>query len=85
VGRIDTITSSLLMAEIEKVFQDTFERLILDFRSVEYISSAGLRVIVTTQKKITSLGRQLELHNVNAHVKGVFDMTGFSKLMKINP
>jgi anti-sigma B factor antagonist len=84
-GRIDTITSDKLMAEIEKVLQEKFERLILDFRGVEYVSSAGLRVVVTTQKKISSLDRRLELHNVNTHVKGVFDMTGFSKMMNINP
>jgi anti-sigma B factor antagonist len=84
-GRLDTMTSDRLMAEIEKVFQESFERLILDFHGVEYVSSAGLRVMITTQKKMTSLGRQLELHNMNDHVKGVFDITGFSKMMKINP
>jgi anti-sigma B factor antagonist len=84
-GRLDTITSDRLMADIEKVFQENFERLILDFRGVEYVSSAGLRVVITTQKKVSALGRQLELHNVNTHVKGVFDITGFSKIMKINP
>jgi anti-sigma B factor antagonist len=82
-GRIDTVTSHQLSAEIDKASQETLTTLVMDFREVDYISSAGLRVVITTQKMITSRGLFLELSNMNDTVRSVFDITGFSQIMKI--
>jgi anti-sigma B factor antagonist len=60
-----------------------FETLILDFKEVDYISSAGLRIIIVVQKKITADGKRLELINMNETVKNVFDITGFSQILNI--
>jgi anti-anti-sigma factor len=48
--------SHQLSAEIDKASQETFTTLVMDFREVDYISSAGLRVVITTQKMLTSRG-----------------------------
>lgn len=82
-GRIDTITSNQLSEEIDKAMINKFEKLILDFREVDYISSAGLRIIIVAQKKITAGGKKLELTNMNETVKNVFDITGFSQILNI--
>jgi len=83
-GRIDTITQIQLSNEIDRAFQDGFSNLILDFGEVVYISSAGIRVIIETHKKITFSGYQLKLTNVNDTVKNVFDITGISNILNIN-
>jgi len=82
-GRIDAITSNQLSEEIDKALESKFETLILDFREVDYISSAGLRIIIVVQKKITAGGLKLELTNMNETVKNVFDITGFSQILNI--
>ena len=83
-GRIDTITSNQLSEEIDKAMTNKFEKLVLDFGDVDYISSAGLRIIIVAQKKITAGGKKLELTNMNETVKNVFDITGFSQILNIN-
>jgi len=82
-GRIDTITQIQLSNEIDKALMDGSKNLILDFGEVEYISSAGIRVIIETHKKITSSGYLLKLTNVNDTVKNVFDITGISNIINI--
>lgn len=82
-GRIDTITSNQLSEEIDKAMTNKFEKLVLDFGDVDYISSAGLRIIIVAQKKITAGGLKLELTNMNETVKNVFDITGFSQILNI--
>lgn len=81
-GRIDTITSQ----ELEKEINDEmgkFDSLILDFADVEYISSAGLRVLIATQKKVKAENNQMTIKNVNDTVNEIFRMSGFDKILKI--
>ena len=77
-GRIDTTTAPELEINIDKI-EDTKE-LTLDFAGVEYISSAGLRVILKAQKLMNSLGKMV-LVNVNDDVMDVFDITGFTDIL----
>lgn len=83
-GRLDTITSSLLSKELDDKYYESIDKLILDFQGVEYMSSAGLRVIIDMQKKITSRRAKMELTGVNESIKSIFDITGFSKFLTIN-
>ncbi len=81
-GRIDTVTSS----ELEKVINDelgNFNSLILDFTNLEYISSAGLRILVATQKKLKADPIPLVIKNVNDPVNEIFRMSGLSKILPI--
>lgn len=80
-GRIDAITSPDLEKIISGAIEDT-ENLTLDIEEVEYISSAGLRVLLSSQKKMTKLG-SLKVTNVRAEVMEVFEVTGFTDILEI--
>ncbi|MCK9329005.1 MAG: STAS domain-containing protein [Candidatus Cloacimonetes bacterium] len=81
-GRLDTVSSKQLEIELEK-FIDGPEVVIISFEDLDYISSAGLRVILTYYKKFNSLSKQYILTKMNSLVKEVFDISGFSKFLQI--
>lgn len=81
-GRIDTITSKELDKEINDELGN-FDALILDFAELEYISSAGLRVMIATQKKLKPEGIPFVIKNVNDQVNEIFRMSSFDKILKI--
>ncbi|WP_405268200.1 STAS domain-containing protein [Methanobrevibacter sp.] len=81
-GRIDTITSQELENEINDEFGN-FNSLIVDFTDLEYISSAGLRVLIATQKKLKADDVPFVIRNVNDAVGEIFRMSGFDKILKI--
>ena len=80
-GRLDTTTAPDLDKTIKEDVADT-ENLVLDFKKLEYISSAGLRVLLSAQKKMQKLGT-MKLINVCEDVMEVFEMTGFSDILTI--
>jgi anti-sigma B factor antagonist len=82
-GRLDSITSDQLSDELGQVFMAGATNLVLDFHSLDYISSAGLRVIIMMQKKVSALGTKMELTGMNETVREVFDITGFSQILTI--
>lgn len=80
-GRLDTITAPVLEKTIcENVYN--MESLILDFKGLEYISSAGLRVLLNAQKKMQIIG-SMKLINVCEEVMEIFEMTGFADILAI--
>lgn len=81
-GRIDTITSQELDDEIQKEIKN-FDYLIIDFTDVEYISSAGLRVLIGTQKKLKPENIPFVIRNVNDNVGEIFRVSGFDQLLTI--
>ena len=81
-GRIDTITSNDLEKEITDEMGN-FDSLIMDFNKVDYISSAGLRLLISTQKKLKPDNIPFVIKNANDTVKEIFRMSGFDKLLKI--
>lgn len=81
-GRIDTITSQELDNAINEELGN-FDSLILDFADLEYISSAGLRVLIATQKKLKADDIPFVIKNVNESVGEIFRMSGFNKILKI--
>ena len=80
-GRLDTVTSRKLGEELEEVIREA-EELVLDLEDLEYMSSAGLRVILATEKKMAKKGGMKVIH-VNDVVREVFDITGFSDFLTI--
>lgn len=80
-GRIDTTTAPELENEL-KTCLDGVENLILDLAGLEYISSAGLRVVLTAQKTMSKQGNMI-IKNVNESVMEVFDITGMVDLLTI--
>ena len=81
-GRIDTITSQELDEEINNEL-GKFDSLNLDFADLKYISSAGLRVLIATQKKLKAENIPFVIKNVNETVNEIFRMSGFNKILKI--
>ena len=80
-GRLDTMTAPELEAELSKSM-DGAENLILDFSKLDYISSAGLRVLLSAHKAMAGKGG-MKLTHVNEIVQEVFDVTGFSDILTI--
>ena len=81
VGRIDTTTAPSLETVINSM-DDGVKDLVLDMKGVEYISSAGLRVLLAAQKKMSKIGT-LKLTGVCDAVMEVFEMTGFTDILVI--
>lgn len=81
VGRLDTVTSPLLEKELENSL-DGITELSFDFKELEYISSAGLRVLLSAQKTMNKQGSMI-VNNVNESIMEVFEMTGFADLLTI--
>ena len=81
VGRLDTITAPVLDKSINEDISET-KNLVLDVKGMEYISSAGLRILLATQKKMQKIG-SMKLTNVCEEVMEVFEMTGFADILVI--
>ena len=81
VGRLDTITAPALDKTINEDIGDTKE-LVLDMKGLEYISSAGLRVLLGAQKKMQKSG-SMKVITVCEEVMEVFEMTGFADILVI--
>ena len=80
-GRLDTITSPELEAELKDATEGITE-LIFDFEKLEYISSAGLRVLLMEQKKMSRQGK-MAIRNINQVIAEVFKVTGFASILTI--
>lgn len=80
-GRLDTTTAPQLEAELGKVLPGVTD-LKFDLEKLEYISSAGLRVLLSTQKTMNNQGKMV-VSNASAEVKEIFDVTGFSDILTI--
>ena len=80
-GRLDTVTAPLLDKAINEDIKDV-KHLILDIKDVAYISSAGLRVLLSAQKKMQKVG-SMKVKNVCPEVMEVFEMTGFADILVI--
>ena len=80
-GRLDTITAPTLEKTIADGI-DGIENLVLDFGGIEYISSAGLRVLLGAQKKMQKIGT-MKVIKVCESVMEVFEMTGFADILVI--
>ena len=81
VGRLDTTTAPSLDKTINEDLGDTVN-LILDLKGLEYVSSAGLRVILSAQKKMQQRG-SMKVINVCESVMDVFEITGFADILEI--
>ena len=81
VGRLDTITAPALDKTINEDIGDT-KNLVLDLKGTEYISSAGLRVLLAAQKKMQKIG-SMKVTGVCEDVMEVFEMTGFADILVI--
>ena len=80
-GRLDTMTAPELEAALKDAFNGV-EELTFDFEKLDYISSAGLRVLLATQKTMNRQG-SMKVKNVNEIIMEIFEVTGFTDILTI--
>ena len=80
-GRLDTTTAPQLEAEFKQNIGGV-EKLVLDFKALDYLSSAGLRVLLAAQKVMNKQGEMI-IRNVNETINEIFEVTGFVDILTI--
>lgn len=80
-GKLDSLTAPILESEIAMSIPDIKE-LIVDFKGLKSLSSAGLRILLTTQKVMKKQGK-MTIKNVSFPIMEIFDLTGFSSIFNI--
>lgn len=85
VGRLDTNSAPELEDALQVIFdeQKGLKTLVFDLAELSYMSSAGLRVVLATQKRMLSLDGKLVIKNVDEAIMEVFAVTGFSEVLTI--
>lgn len=81
IGRLDTTTAPQLEAALKESFEG-LTKLVLDFTALDYLSSAGLRVILMAQKTMIKQGEMI-IRNANEMVRDVFDVTGMIDILTL--
>ncbi|HBA86193.1 MAG TPA: anti-sigma factor antagonist [Verrucomicrobia bacterium] len=84
-GRIDNSSAPLFQSHCETLLNKGEKFLILDFGDVEYLSSAGLRSILTLEKKLKPLNGKLILCSLKPTVQEIFDISGFTSIFTLCP
>jgi anti-sigma B factor antagonist len=82
-GRLDTLTAPEFEEPLRRAIEE-YPAVVLDCGQLDYVSSAGLRVLLAGQKAATASGHSLALSGVSDAVREVFDMTGFSDILNID-
>lgn len=82
-GRIDTNTSAELQSALENYFDTDGFQIILDFAGIDFVSSAGLRVLLMTEKKAKAHNGKAIIRNVNSNILEVFEMTSLINILTI--
>jgi len=82
-GRLDSLSSGLLDTKLQEITESSAAKIIVDFSNLSFISSSGLRVLLSAGKKIKSTNGKLALSSLQEHVKEVFDVAGFTMLFSI--
>ena len=80
-GRLDTVTAPQMEIAVKEILPGITE-LTLDFEKLEYISSAGLRVLLSAQKAMNAQGK-MTVTGVNESIMEIFEVTGFSDILNI--
>ena len=82
-GRVDTVTVPDLEMKVSPIWTMPGIKLVFDCEKLEYISSSGLRIVLTTHKQVTANCGKFILRNLTREVRSVLDLTGFSRILTI--
>lgn len=82
-GRLDSATSGDFETHLQTLFESSGIRALMDFSSLDYISSAGLRVVLMAAKRAKQTQGRLVLCSLQPHVKEVFEISGFLKILAV--
>lgn len=84
-GNLDTGTSPDAQDHIDQLVDGGAAKILIDFAETEFVSSAGLRVLLATTKKLKATGGSLRICNLNETVNEVFEISGFSTILSVFP
>ena len=82
-GNMDTNSAPEAENEINTLIESGVGKLLFNFEQLEYISSSGLRVLLATAKKMTTIGGEFKICCLNKTVQEVFDISGFSSILSV--
>lgn len=82
-GQLDTLTAVDFEKEIQKILQTDTQVIILDGAELTYVSSAGLRLLLTLQKGMTAKKGSFRLRRISSGIMEIFNITGFSSILTI--
>ncbi|HXY70395.1 MAG TPA: STAS domain-containing protein [Gemmatimonadales bacterium] len=82
-GNLDSNTSPQAQQALDGILANGGKKMVVDFTALGYISSAGLRVLLATAKRLTGAGGALRLFGLNETVREVFDISGFSAILSV--
>ncbi len=83
-GRIDSASGPAFEKDLLQQIDDGQRRLLLDFTELQYISSAGLRIVLLAAKRMKTAGGKLALCSLNPQISEVFEISGFSRILDIH-
>lgn len=81
-GRLDAATSPLLERQIALLLEENQKKILIDFSSVDYLSSAGLRLLLSTTKRLKGKGGKLALFGMMEEVLEIVKMAGFERILR---
>lgn len=84
-GRLDAVESPNLERKLTKAIEEGKKKMVLDFAKVQYLSSAGIRLLLSTTKKLKGAGGALHLCLVGEEVMEIIKMAGFERIIQIYP
>jgi len=83
IGRLDAASSSVLQNKLNILINEQYFEILLDFSNIDYLSSAGLRVLLSFTKKCKENKGRLGMFNINDDVMEIIKLTGFDKILNI--
>ncbi len=83
IGRLDASSCSILQNKIDVLLQENHKNVFLDFSNIDYLSSAGLRVLLSSTKKFNEQNGRLGIFAISEEVMQIIKMTGFEKILNI--
>jgi anti-anti-sigma factor len=82
-GKLDTNTTPEAETRLGEVVEQSVNKILIDFEDLDFVSSAGLRILLATAKKLGARGGALRVCSLNETVRDIFDMSGFSTLLRV--
>jgi len=84
-GKLDAVTSPMLENKISTLLEQNQKKLLIEFGKIEYLSSAGMRLLLATTKKLKARGGLCVLSSINDEVLEIIKMAGFERILNIYP
>ena len=82
-GRLDDAASSQLKADLEPIWESGAQDIVMEISGLQYVSSAGLRILLLSEKKCRAKGKSMTLTGVSQTIREIFDIVGFSGILTI--